>query len=258
MPRQPNPYKYQSDDSPLTLADKYGITPTQLIDANPGGYPFSTGQTINIPQFGPAMGNQGVAGPTMYGPPKPAGITGTPPVGYGPQSTPQTNYGYNVNQRGRGFGQPTPQNIYGPLGVPYAELPRPGFAAIPQLPSGAPATTTTGAGSILDPSQPYGGFQNLNGSDGTDYANTKAAQYYAAAGTPFLKQKRWDPQAKKYVSIGKLIKQGKLDLKGNWHRQSNRQRATNNAQRNRQWQQEKGQQDYTLANSLISWGVSAG
>jgi hypothetical protein len=34
---------------------------------------------------------------------------------------------------------------------------------------------------------------------------------------PFLQQQRWDPEAKKYVSIGRLLKQGKLDLQGNWH-----------------------------------------
>src|SRR5690349_2336246 len=49
MPRI-TPYKYQTNDSPLTVAQQNGISPQQLIDANPGGYPFSTGQNINIPQ----------------------------------------------------------------------------------------------------------------------------------------------------------------------------------------------------------------
>jgi hypothetical protein len=44
----------------------------------------------------------------------------------------------------------------------------------------------------------------------------------AANGDNFLKELRWDPQRKKYVQIGKLLKEGKLDLKGNWNRRGNR------------------------------------
>jgi hypothetical protein len=47
------------------------------------------------------------------------------------------------------------------------------------------------------------------------FAHIKAVQQYAAQGTPFLEQKRWDPDTNKYVKIGDLLRQGKLDLQGN-------------------------------------------
>jgi hypothetical protein len=159
------PYQYQANDDPVSLANQHGITPQQLIDANPGGYPFSQGQTVSIPQY--------VHTPTT------------------PQASNPTQSGFT------------------------------------------PA-----------------------GADNTDYSNTRAAQVYAAAGTPFLKQQRWDPQAKKYVSIGKLLKQGKLDLQGNWNKRSKRQRVT--AAGNRQQAQQQQQQDHTLTNSMIKFGISSG
>lgn len=164
------PYQYQANDTPVSVANQYGITPQQLIEANPGGYPFSQGQSINLPQ----------------------------------------------------------------------QMQVPQQAAQPQA---------------LDETKPYGGFTPAK-PDNSDYANTRAAQYYAAAGTPFLKQLRFDPQTKKMVPIGKLIKQGKLDLQGNWHKQSKRQRVT--AAANRNHAQQQSQQDHTLTNSLITFGVSSG
>lgn len=50
----------------------------------------------------------------------------------------------------------------------------------------------------------------------------------AATGGDFLKELRWDPQKKKYVQIGTLIKQGKLDLQGRTHK-GRRQRQIENA-----------------------------
>jgi hypothetical protein len=48
-----------------------------------------------------------------------------------------------------------------------------------------------------------------------DPRNTAAYKYYADKNVAFTDQQRWDPTTKKYVSIGKLMKQGKLDKKGN-------------------------------------------
>ena len=56
------------------------------------------------------------------------------------------------------------------------------------------------------------------GTGSAEFMNTGFMQRYAALGTPFLNQKRWDPSTKKFVSIGKLIRQGKLDLQGHTHR----------------------------------------
>jgi hypothetical protein len=166
------PYRYQAGDDPVQIAAQNNITPAQLLEANPGGYPFATGQNINLPTWKEA-----------------------------PAST-------------------------------------------------APATVTP---QQINPAQPYGGFTPAK-ADNTDYANTAAARYYDAAGTPFLQQKRWDPQAKKYVSLGKLMKQGKLDLQGNWNKQSRRQRQA----ANQQPQQQQAAQDNTLTNSLIKFSVSSG
>jgi hypothetical protein len=44
-------YQYGTDDTPISVANQFGITPQQLISANPGGYPMSIGQNINIPNL---------------------------------------------------------------------------------------------------------------------------------------------------------------------------------------------------------------
>lgn len=59
------------------------------------------------------------------------------------------------------------------------------------------------------PSTPLSAAQ---GGD-TDYARTKSAQYYAAQGTAFTEQKRWDPDRRRYVKIGQLIREGRLDVR---------------------------------------------
>ena len=47
----------------------------------------------------------------------------------------------------------------------------------------------------------------------SDPRNTKAYQYYAENNVSFVNQQRWDPQRKKYVKIGQLIKEGRLDVR---------------------------------------------
>src|SRR5689334_1617954 len=49
MPKRITTYQYKAGDDPVTVAEQYGLTPQQLLDANPGSAPFSTGQTIKIP-----------------------------------------------------------------------------------------------------------------------------------------------------------------------------------------------------------------
>ena len=46
-----NTYIYRNGDNPNNIASQYGITVQQLLDANPGGTPFTTGQSVMIPQF---------------------------------------------------------------------------------------------------------------------------------------------------------------------------------------------------------------
>jgi hypothetical protein len=89
----------------------------------------------------------------------------------------------------------------------------------------------------------------------TDYSQTQAAQNYARNNTPFTDQLRFDPQTKKYVSLGRLIKQGKLDLRGNWHKTAKRNHGGN---RRQQSQQAETKQDMTLTNSFLTFGVGSG
>jgi hypothetical protein len=54
MPKRkpyPGVYQYQvgTNDDAVTLAEQNGVTPAELIAANPGGFPLSVGQTVNIP-----------------------------------------------------------------------------------------------------------------------------------------------------------------------------------------------------------------
>lgn len=49
MPKKNQTYTYQPEDNPVSLSQRFGITPDALLSANPGGTPFSTGQTINLP-----------------------------------------------------------------------------------------------------------------------------------------------------------------------------------------------------------------
>lgn len=241
MPKKTTPYIYGPQDDPLKVADQFGITPNALLAANPGGFPFQTGQNILIPtnyQYSAPIGPQPMIGPA-------------PATGGGgrgsilPQNPIGTIQNPNLAMRGRGYqapgtyaqseqGAPFLSSEYGTDDSWY----RPDQGATTAAPAGIQPT-------------PAGN---------TDYSQTQAAQRYAAAGTSFVNQMRWDPQAKKFVSIGRLLKQGKLDLKGNWRKTTKRQRQAKRQEqvRNQQQAQVEQKQDYTLANSLISFSVSSG
>jgi hypothetical protein len=49
----------------------------------------------------------------------------------------------------------------------------------------------------------------------SDFMKTNFMQYNTANNISFENQLRWDPSSKKYVKIGDLLRQGKLDLQGN-------------------------------------------
>jgi hypothetical protein len=285
----PSPYTYQyrPQDDPLTVANQFNVTPQQLLAANPGGTPFSVGQTIKIPQG--TYQYSAPIGPQAPGAPQAVSQYNQP---IGPQAPNMSQQWQNANQtmnpRGGVGMQP-----YGPaisptptwqdraaLGVENGYAPQSYLNIIKRLSRGedvnlspeqrrflenamntpaAQAAQAEAAGQTpgtFDPTKPYGGFTNDDPTN-TDYANTKAAQYYAAAGTPFLQQQRWDPQARRYVSLGKLLKQGKLDLQGNWHRRR-RGGGGGGGGGGRQAQQAQQAQDYTLANSLINFSASSG
>ena len=87
------------------------------------------------------------------------------------------------------------------------------------------------------PQQPNAGqpSQAQNPGGNTDFNNTNFMQYNQAHNVAFNNQLRWDPQRKKYVQIGKLIAEGKLDQRGGWHNQPTKAQriAQRNAQKNK-------------------------
>lgn len=246
MPKRGNqPYTYKETDDPVTVANQFGITPTQLLAANPGGSPFVVGQNINIPfnyapsptlQYSAPIGPQPLQGPQPFTGPQPAP---TPPVGYGPNAsfpTPRiTPTGYGTDDSW----YRTPQQTAS------------ANAAMTNIQNG---TTAVPAGGISTPVPGSGDFYGYE----RDPETGRSVRVVKNASTSnFLSELRWDPQARKYVSIGRLLKQGKLDLKGNWRKKSRRQRMTDNINRKKE-QQQTQQQDFTLSNSLITFGASSG
>jgi hypothetical protein len=255
MPKRTQPYVYREGDDPVALASQYGVTPGELLRMNPGGTPFSVGQNINVP-FAYDVNQQQTAVQQAN--------TWKPPTVYGASNTVSNNF----------------------LG---------GLGNVPENPlinAGVPPTVAAGRfeDGSLKPSSAYGTDDSWyrttaqtqaarqaelriqNGTMNPPTAGTLAqGDFYGyerdpetgrsvrvvknAATSSFLKELRWDPQRKKYVSIGTLLKQGKLDLKGNWRKKSNRQRQTD-SHSNKPPQQT--QQDFTLSNSLISFNASSG
>lgn len=238
MPGPTTPYIYKPGDNPLDLSNQYGLTPNQLIQANPGGYPFSVGQRINLPYqysapIGPALPNitnpNGGVGTTPYGP-------ALPPPG------PTSPYYPSAANRGMGVNRALPTNTYfnSEKGAPAVSK-----AYGTDDSWWRPATTQNTlapAGPAGNPNNGFGGFENKGGSGNSEYANTAAAQYYAANNTPWLQQKRWSPEKKKYITIGQWLKQGRRHGGGGGGGKKKKQR----------------EQNYALANSIIDFGVSAG
>jgi hypothetical protein len=231
-------YQYRDNDSPVTVASQFGITPQALISANPGGTPFSTGQSINVPlQYGAPIGPQPFIGP------QPAPFNQRPPSGYGPGAVPGsaptvgfTPTGYNTDDSWFRTTQQAAQ----------------ANAAQIRLNQGVQAPTTQQQLQGATPGTL--GQGDFYGYERDPETGRSVRVVKNSSNANFLSELRWDPQARRYVSIGRLLKQGKLDLKGNWRRQSRRQRQTAKPKQ----QQEQRQQDFTLANSMISFGGSSG
>jgi hypothetical protein len=252
----PNPYQYQfgANDDPVSVASVYGVTPQQLLAANPGGAPFTTGQMINIPT--PAANYQystpGSPAPTSLG----VSANARPWWGLGAGRTTGTPApGISIDDmRGRGYGQqsPTAANpapgtsyMWGQGGGQTSTLP----AGLnyqrfdPTTPAAAPGTT---------PNTSSGDFYGYERDPET--GRSVRVVKNAATGGDFLKELRWDPQRRRYVSIGSLLRSGRLDIKGNWRGR----RGGGGGGQARKQQQEQNKQDFSLSNSLISFGASSG
>lgn len=316
-------YQYQEADNLLSLADQFQTSPQQIIQANQGGYPFTNGQIINIPQAQLDMRGRGFQFPSTPTSPFNSGqvligsqwIGGSQPLiqssplaelvkqrqrpntlksggnayegntPFGINLTPNlpampNSQSYNVNQRGRGAGGP-PQD---PYSLQVASQIRPEqFSGLSRTIEAQQALTSTTPPPVVSAyaMQSLGIDPVANGytlENGMWRLNPTAAasvtgegDFYgykrnpetgrdervvmnAANGDSFLNQKRYDPQTKKYVSIGKLLKQGKLDLQGRTRRQSKRDRLNANAAK----QEPAPEPVHMTGFGLVSFGAGSG
>ena len=63
------------------------------------------------------------------------------------------------------------------------------------------------------PAVPAGQTQTNIGTGSDEFMNTKFMQQNIANNTPFTEQLRWDPARRQYVKIGRLINEGRLDVR---------------------------------------------
>lgn len=229
-PNQPQTYQYQTNDNPTSLAQQFGVTPSQLLNANPGGYPFSTGQTIKIPQYsspiGPTQppGYQGLT--PSQAQPKPTQAQSSPYFQLAAPNNPVVN---NMSQQSQNawtqrMNAQTTAVITNQIANGIQPPMIPANTSITNPVTGKPATPddliASGyafnpktnswnlAGSVQNPGQTASAP-----AGNSAFMNTGFMQQYAAQGTAFENQKRWDESTGKFVRIGDLIRQGKLDLK---------------------------------------------
>jgi hypothetical protein len=259
MPKKNNPYVYRQDDSPISLAERFNLPPNALLEANPGAFPASTGQVINIPQAyqynAPAT-----TGPNVLT--SPNSMTGSFLGGNPYNRTVNTGYsaiapatGYNIDQRGRGYSQPTgaynrsergapatPTNItpgsysqseYGVPGVTNPNILNSVIGRITANPAEydnlSPAQKDA-VDKLIEVRSGGAGGQTLGEGDFYGYERNpetgrdERVIKNAANGDNFLNELRYDPDRKKYVQIGKLMREGKLDKQGRWHKKPRRVR----------------------------------
>ena len=225
----PTTYQYQATDSPQQIASQFGVTTPQLLQANPGGYPFSTGQTIKIPN---------VPSPMVYGPPKPPVAAANTPysqlaaqqpykaIGSGlPSQRSQNADSARLNAQAQAVINNQVANGIPPMMVP-ANTP----IINPQTGRPATADDMAASGYTFDPrsnswrfnqntglaqlAPPNGGSPTAPNGGNSDFMNTKFMQQYAANDTDFYNQKRWDPTTKKFQKIGEIA--GELNSGGVW------------------------------------------
>ncbi len=96
-----------------------------------------------------------------------------------------------------------------------------------------------------------GTVTNAAGTGSAEFMNTGFMQQNAANNTPFEKQLRWDEDRKKYVQIGKLIAEGKLDNRtGKMRRVQTRRGNSSPARTN--------SQGSLIGTGVINFNVSSG
>ncbi len=254
QPRRPTSYQYKPGDNLSNLSNQYGVTEQQILQANPGGFPFSTGQVISIPSHLPGLN----ATSNLQNQPLQPAAQG---YGLGPPRMTQP-YAYAASPAGT---LPTlnPAAFAGGLASPYQQQtdaavyqqsqthPNPGLANRGN--TGVPVTGFRGPAPMdagLQAAANGGVLPSKTGN--SDFMNTKFMQEYAANGTPLERQLRWDPKTKKYITVGRWLKLQDRDRRRDHiarSRQRKEQQAAQAAVRN---------DSATVSNTFINFNASSG
>ena len=218
-----NPYQVQTGDTFESIAKKNNMDPSHIQAANNGMLvPPPKGSYINIPNNYNVDQRNRTYGQTNY-----ASMLNNPALGAGSAPVGQLDPGMVV--RSRDDLQAMVTSIQNSTDAPNLI---PGQVLGQLTINGAPATAQAMQANGYTYNQATGNWvkgttqaetnATLMGGTGNggsaEFNNTGFMQRYNALGTPFLQQKRWDPSTHRFVSIGRLIKQGKLDLRGHTHK----------------------------------------
>jgi hypothetical protein len=220
----PNPYQYQIGpaDDPITVASQFGVTPQQLLAANPGGTPFVTGQTVNVPPQ---------SGPYQYSAP------------IGPVKPKTTNFFGGVGNRPYA---PQPFQQAPPLvnmGVPPTiAAGRTGNGSFYSPVYGTDDSWATGTATATAPgAQPRPQPQTAPGmpiSDNNYMTN------------PALYSLQWNSSAKNVKN--------RFNTNLKWAQNAWRRKAGRGMNARRRQEEQQRRQDFTLSNSLIHLGAGSG
>jgi hypothetical protein len=272
----PRNYQYQEGDNPLTLAQNYGTTPQALYNANPGGFPFSTGQTINLPIAGvggkrpvynaaansTTFNYETVRDPQHFVPdttsykgrfdnvqPKTA-LVNTPFVAGRPKEVSQNDLQAsavlyrNMIKDARDMYDAT--GVFDPKLLPTTMS----TDMVQQI--GYNAGTMTQLGYTMTDGQWKQTGASEKDQTNSEFKNTGFYKEYQQNNVGFLNQLRWDPDTGKYEKIGNLLSSGKLDAQGNWYGGKNKK---NNKTKNKSKSESKSNSTGT---STVNFGVGAG
>jgi hypothetical protein len=234
-----------------------------LMQMNPGVPSLSQGQTIFLP------GNSGSganAAPVTQGP-RPGGFGLLPALPPRPPTpgvfNPSASTQALISSIGDGF-DPSPVNMSGSGSFQYGAPVSPSIFNLPPV-SMRGGNSFQSGGAVNSPyaSQPAIGAPGTNQAGyarntdpaNTDPRNTAAYRQAAAEGTSFVHQQRWDPERRRFVTIGQLINEGRLDVRDSQARlrRSRAGRADLSAQTVATLPE--AQQQGNAVNNNVSWRV---
>ena len=259
------PYQYKATDDPLKLAQQNGITTQTLLNANLGGTPFSTGQTINLPYASPAnlgMPYQNTAyGPQANVPPfrepvlsqLPA-FTPTPLRTLSQQEFLATQYSPNAPVYSQSQGHPDPGLVLRLAQNPeeFNNLTPAQQDAVSRLleqeEAGDPGFN--GGGTL--------GKGDFYGYERDPETGESVRVVKNAATSSFRNELRWDPRRKKYISVGKFMDEQKKKNTKKSRRPAQRLQQAQQAGHLPTWQTVEKEDRVFTGFGLVSFNSSSG